>query len=109
MALVLQQLFQLFQERHAKYGAGNIAAMGLMGVLSRLVYDKCARLQRYMQNPEEFDDETLEDTLLDVAGYAAIALLVWRRAWPIYTLTRIKTEEDLCIELRSRENSRRKN
>lgn len=64
--------------RHEKYGPGNIAEFGETGILVRMA-DKFARLKEGNKN---YDDETVDNTLDDIIGYALIWKL-WRRGeWP---------------------------
>lgn len=64
--------------RHEKYGPGNIAEFGETGILVRMA-DKFARLKEGSKN---YDDETVDNTLDDIIGYALIWKL-WRRGeWP---------------------------
>jgi len=73
--------FELFLERHAKYGAHNISRFGFFGVVVRMS-DKLERLIRASANKaKHFNDETVEDTLLDISNYALIALVVLQEKW----------------------------
>lgn len=79
LAPLMDELEQLMRERGAKYGPGNIAEWGDLGVLVRLS-DKMARLRNAYG--QEFADESVDDTLMDIANYAIICL-AWRRGyWP---------------------------
>lgn len=72
----------VFDERHAKYGPGNIAAFGLTGCVVR-ASDKIERLKRaVMLDAGEFDDESVTDSLIDLANYALIGLACLRGEWP---------------------------
>lgn len=69
---------QMLLARHEKYGAGNIAKHGELGIRVRMD-DKFARLEAGL---EDHNDETVENTLDDIIGYAVIWKL-WRRGqWP---------------------------
>lgn len=74
----------VMRERGKKYGPGNIAEWGELGVLVRLS-DKMARLREMQQNgssASDFADESVEDTYIDIINYGIIAL-AWRRGlWP---------------------------
>ena len=72
---------RVFNERHAKYGADNIAAFGLIGCVVRAT-DKTERLRRAVTLGGGFDDETVEDSLIDLANYALIGLACLRGEWP---------------------------
>jgi hypothetical protein len=78
---VLDEVRQLILQRHKKYGPKNIADTpggALSGIVVRL-HDKLARLANGVEN---FDDETVEQTVDDIIGYGVIAQLVLRRQWP---------------------------
>lgn len=76
---VLAEVSEVMQDRHAKYGAGNIAEFGETGILVRLG-DKFARLKNNRRT--SFFDESVDDTLLDIVGYGLIWLM-WRKGlWP---------------------------
>lgn len=72
----------VMRERGRKYGPGNIAEWGELGVLVRLS-DKMARLREMQKNvASDFLDESVEDTYIDIINYGLIAL-AWRRGlWP---------------------------
>lgn len=74
----LDEIGTMMLERHRKYGPGNIAAEGELGLRVRLG-DKFARLKAGSDN---FDDETVENTLDDIIGYALIWKLWVRKQWP---------------------------
>lgn len=76
---MLDEILELMQGRGAKYGPGNIAQFGDYGVLVRLS-DKLARLQHSLEL--NHSDESVEDTWLDIAGYALIGLAWSRGLWP---------------------------
>ena len=72
---------RVFIDRHAKYGADNIAAFGLIGCVVRAT-DNTERLRRAVTLGGGFDDETVEDSLIDLANYALIGLACLRGEWP---------------------------
>lgn len=76
------EYFALWQKKQASYGSGNIAAFGERGCLIR-AYDKIQRLKRALfdNQAETLEDEKLEDTWLDLFGYAAMGLLCHRGDW----------------------------
>lgn len=75
---VLLEINDMMVGRHAKYGPGNIAEFGPLGILVRMS-DKFSRLKNGQEN---HDDETVENTLDDVIGYALIWKLWLRKEWP---------------------------
>ncbi|MBC8462401.1 MAG: DUF1599 domain-containing protein [Deltaproteobacteria bacterium] len=78
-------IFDLFQKKHASYSPDNISTTGLNGVIVRM-WDKINRLRRRVLEgePETLPDETLVDTLRDIANYAIIGLLLLHEIWPEY-------------------------
>ena len=72
---IMEELELLMHERGGKYGPGNIAEWGDLGVAVRLS-DKMARLKNMYGSGRGADakDESVEDTLMDIANYAIIAL-----------------------------------
>lgn len=80
---LLEELEDLMHERGVKYGPGNIAEFGDFGAVVRMS-DKFARLRNLYVEGSGGDvrDESVEDTLMDIANYAVI-ILAWRRGlWP---------------------------
>lgn len=80
---LLAELEDLMHERGVKYGPGNIAEFGDFGAVVRMS-DKFARLRNLYVEGSGGDvrDESVEDTLMDIANYAVI-ILAWRRGlWP---------------------------
>lgn len=67
---------ELFKKKNADYG-NAFEQYGIIGVLMR-IQDK---LQRYVsitnKSVQLVDDETLQDTLIDLHNYAAMAILLY--------------------------------
>jgi hypothetical protein len=90
---VAQELFELFCKKQHDYGPANIAVGGLDGIAIR-VSDKVSRLWKLQglgsyRGKAEFPantDESLRDTLLDLADYGIIAALVHDGVWKTMTL-----------------------
>ena len=82
MATLLIDLFETFKKKQACYGKGNIAKFGEVGTLVR-AYDKIERLYNliYLNKDNKLPEETINDTWLDLADYALIALLVRNGSW----------------------------
>ena len=82
MAVLMVNLFEIFKKKQACYGKGNIAKFGELGVLVR-ANDKIERLINliYKNTENKLPEETINDTWLDLADYALIALLVRSGAW----------------------------
>ena len=83
MANLLHDLHVLFKKKQASYGPGNISAFGEKGCVVRMS-DKMQRLIRLVweDRTNPLADETVDDTYLDMACYALIAILVRKNKWP---------------------------
>lgn len=75
---LFDELSNIMQERHSKYGPGNISRHGVPGILVR-IDDKLARLSH---SGEDFSDESYRDAWLDVVNYGLIALMFLDGTWP---------------------------
>lgn len=76
----IAEVFELFCSKQADYGVGNISGAGLPGLATRLS-DKIARFRNIALGHDPLN-ESLRDTLLDIADYGLIALLVHDGRWP---------------------------
>ena len=81
---IAHEIAVLICRKQADYGHGNISAFGELGVKVRSS-DKRARLRHLLDKMDELADskplnEPLEDSWLDMGGYAIIALM-WERGW----------------------------
>jgi hypothetical protein len=74
------EMRQLFLRKNAGYGPDAIGDTGLYGIAVRM-NDKVKRLLHITRTEGAVSDETLEDTALDLAVYAAIALVYMRGKW----------------------------
>lgn len=95
---LLAELEDLMHERGTKYGPGNIAEFGDFGAVVRMS-DKFARLRNlYVEGAGgDVRDESVEDTLMDIANYAVI-ILAWRRGlWPGSEKNKPDPAVDFCI------------
>lgn len=83
LELIMAQLEQLMLRKHADYGPMNIAGApgGAMNGLRVRMYDKLARLNNLVDTGDTPNYESIEDTLIDLANYAIIGLLVQRGQW----------------------------
>lgn len=74
--------FSIWMSRQRKYGRLNIAATGAPGCFVRAL-DKLSRLRQVYvnNNKDDFTDETLEDTWLDLLNYAAMGYLCHKGQW----------------------------
>lgn len=89
-----QEVFDLFCIKQRSYGPQNIADLGIEGIASRL-NDKVKRLINICENDGletlltvcphcggTLAEETVLDTLMDIADYGIIAMLVLKGLWP---------------------------
>jgi hypothetical protein len=76
------ELLTILYKKHQDYGPMNIAGApgGAMNGLRVRMYDKLARLSHLGDNDTP-NYESVEDTLIDLANYAIIGLLVQRGQW----------------------------
>ena len=68
------ELAALLQRKRDQYGTGNLAVFGEYGILVR-VFDKVYRLRNLHDKNKEPQDESIDDTWFDIAGYSILALL----------------------------------
>ena len=83
MSLLMQEVFNLWKVKQLSYGPHNISTFGIKGVVVRL-WDKLQRIVRltWMNVGNPLQDESIRDTLLDVADYGLIGVLVLDGKWP---------------------------
>ena len=81
--IILNELATILYKKHQDYGPMNIAAApgGAMNGLRVRMYDKLARLNNLVDTGDTPNYESIEDTLIDLANYAIIGLLVQRGQW----------------------------
>jgi hypothetical protein len=74
----------LLLSKHHDYGPHNIGRSpgGPLNGLRVRLWDKLARLNNLVDSGVEAKHESLEDTLIDMANYALIGVLVCRGQWP---------------------------
>jgi hypothetical protein len=77
------ELLTILYKKHEDYGPMNIAGApgGAMNGLQVRMYDKLARLNNLTVTGDTPNYESIEDTLIDLANYAIIGLLVQRNQW----------------------------
>lgn len=82
---IMNELFSILMKKHADYGPFNIAHApgGAMNGLLVRMHDKMARLKHltYESKDKTPNFESIEDTLIDLANYAIIGLMVQRGQW----------------------------
>jgi len=80
---ITQELSKILLKKHKDYGPLNIALApggALNGIRVRM-YDKLARINHLLDHNAEPNYESLEDSFIDLANYAIIAILVQRGKW----------------------------
>ena len=78
----LIEMLLLFDKKQHDYGSTNIGQFGTYGIVVRL-NDKMERLKNVIAKRRgRVKNETIRDTLIDMANYAIIAMLVEEGGWP---------------------------
>ena len=77
---ILDKLHLIYVKKNAKYGNSATDIYNKFGLLSYAIRlnDKLMRFQSLVQNPDRVeadDDESIIDTLLDMANYAIMAVM----------------------------------
>lgn len=86
-----QEIYELFCKKQHDYGPTNIGMAGIRGVAIRTA-DKVARLWELSGlrgEEKEANNESLRDTLMDIADYGIIALMVHDQDWPEYDIREV--------------------
>jgi hypothetical protein len=80
---ITKELTAILLKKQQDYGPLNIALApgGPMNGLRVRMYDKLARLNNLADKAATPNFESIEDTLIDLANYAIIGLLVQRGQW----------------------------
>ena len=76
---VNDELLTMFLKKHHDYGKGNILDTKELGIAFR-VSDKLNRLKYLLSNNKNPNNESIEETWVDIAVYAVIAVM-YRRGW----------------------------
>lgn len=77
--LINKQTLEIFLKKHKDYGKGNILDMGELGIAFR-ISEKFNRIKHLLMNGNKPTNELLEDSWIDIAVYAIIAVLL-KRGW----------------------------
>lgn len=86
---ILDGMYRVHLDKNADYSPMNILATGMVGLMTR-IWDKVARLMNLTGfniqegtygETKEPKNESVEDSLLDLANYAVIALILRRGKW----------------------------
>ena len=73
------ELLEMFLKKHHDYGKGNILDTKELGIAFR-VSDKLSRLKFLLSNNKNPQNESIEETWVDIAVYSVIAVL-YRRGY----------------------------
>jgi hypothetical protein len=76
---VCQELLAMFIKKHKDYGKGNILDMGELGIAFR-ISEKFNRIKHLLMNNKKATNETIEESWIDIAVYAVVAVL-FKRGW----------------------------
>lgn len=77
--LVSKQALKMFLKKHKDYGKGNILDMGELGIAFR-ISEKFNRIKHLLMSGNKPNNESVEDSWIDIAVYAIIAILL-KKGW----------------------------
>lgn len=69
-----ERLVETLIRKQRDYGPENIRRFGRQGLMVRM-HDKIARLENLVTNEKSPNNESIDDTVMDIAGYAAIGIM----------------------------------
>lgn len=76
---ITKQMLETFLKKHKDYGKGNILDMGELGIAFR-ISEKFNRIKHLLMSGKKPSNETVEDSWIDIAVYAVIAVLL-KKGW----------------------------
>lgn len=76
-AQINDELLLMFLKKHKDYGKGNILSVRELGIVMRLT-EKVERLKHLLMTNDQPTNESIEETFVDVAVYAVLAILLRR-------------------------------
>lgn len=77
--IICQESLETFIKKHKDYGKENIMDIEELGIAIR-ESEKLSRLKNLLLNHLKPENESLDETWIDIAVYAVIALM-YRRGW----------------------------
>ena len=77
--VIAAEMEEVFVKKHKDYGKGNILDTGELGIAFR-INDKLNRLKNILQSGKCPQNESLDDSWMDIGVYAVIAMM-YRRGW----------------------------
>lgn len=74
---ILEQIHDIYVKKNADYGNSFSEQFETYGLLSALIRldDKMRRLKQLSRNEAQVKNESIEDTLIDLAGYCVLTLM----------------------------------
>ena len=82
-------LVKILVRKQRDYGHENISRFGRQGLMVRM-HDKIARLENLVNNGRTPENESVSDTIIDIAGYAAIGIM-WESRQFLLPLEKVNT------------------
>jgi hypothetical protein len=76
---VNSELLEMFLKKHKDYGKGNILANKELGIAMR-ISEKVERAKHLLVTGQDPQNETIDETWIDIATYAVIGVM-YRRGW----------------------------
>lgn len=76
-AFITTHMLETYKRKNADYGDSfgeSVQELGIVAAITR-ISDKCNRLKSLINNPAKVADESMRDTLLDLANYAVMTLI----------------------------------
>ena len=77
---IVTNMNEMYKSKNEDYGYSFDKSLDKFGLLSSLIRltDKMNRFEQLIDNDSKVNDESIEDTLLDMANYA-IMTVMWKR------------------------------
>lgn len=76
-SLINEELLLMFLKKHKDYGKGNILSIEELGIALRIA-EKVERIKHLLKNDKGPENESIEETWIDIAVYAVIAVMFRR-------------------------------
>ena len=78
---VLNKLHEIYTKKNADYGNSFSEQFNKYGLVSSLIRleDKLRRLENLSKHTRQVEDETITDTLLDLANYAIMTVMALKK------------------------------
>lgn len=79
---IVKEMREIIAKKNNDYGDDNIGALGEKGIFVR-IWDKVSRLKSlvWLNKNAQVSNESIDDTLMDLANYAIINMIVRRNRW----------------------------